>query len=73
MDSVLTAFSARWEGHREALFSKAAESLTFSVMLYVLLITIFFTVGLAFFPFVAIARFYYIFTKLSLWPPGHVL
>lgn len=48
MDSVLNAFFVRRECHREALFSKAAESLTFSVMLYVL-ITVFFIVGLLFF------------------------
>jgi len=48
MDSVLTAFFVRWEGRRKALFLKAVESLTFSVMLYVL-ITIFFIVGLVFF------------------------
>lgn len=61
-----------WD-RREALFPKTAESLTFSVMIYVALITVFLIVGLFSFPFVFIAHFYYIFTKLSQWPPGHVL
>lgn len=40
-----------WDGRAiEKQFSMAVESLTFSEMLYVLLIAIFFTVGLLFFP-----------------------
>lgn len=58
-------FFVRKESHREALFPQAMESLAFSVIIFVVLITIFFIVGLVFFPLVSTAHFYYIFTKLS--------